>query len=419
MSRRGELESHSEEENVPERGVKVNTFRWRLLELRPNANRAETVLKKSEIFKCKVDAPAKEMRFKLTLCMKQTSFVVGILNLEKHDAELNVGTVIEVAGGMTKRQSPRQCVATKGGTHAKTILHGQTRELFGVPNPWERQDISLSKVDIVINILVPNRYDKPNFLDSSMSVKRTTSLVNDMRSAFKNEVSADLTIICVDNNEDGTTSSNSKNDKVVEKAKFKVQRGILALRSKVFASMFSGNFSESNSDTLPICDMSPKALKKFLLYLYTDSFHAGGKVIAEELLAAADKYDVAGLKVACEEELCQDLDDESVCRVAGLAFRFNAASALKFSVEQLVNNFHHVVKTDSWRDLVSHGGQELLDEIHKQVAKMTERLSRKRRHEDEPSSSRVARYLEDHQAPRQAELEGWDYPNLVAVDDDE
>ncbi len=252
-----------EEENVPEQEVKRNPpFIWRLLELRPN--REEVQKRSEETFKCEVDTPGKEMRFKLVLCIKQELFSIWIENLEEHDIHLKVVAWIRVLerGGMFKKQEIKQYVATKAGTKANELMYGRTRELFIASDLWESQDFHPPEVHIIIKILVPIRYSKPNFWTSIKNVKSSSSLVNDLKSAFDNELYADLTVICMDN-EDDTTSSNDKKAKVVEKARFKVQRAILASRSKVFASMFFGNFSETNSNTLTISDMSPRLSSSF------------------------------------------------------------------------------------------------------------------------------------------------------------
>ena len=107
-----------------------------------------------------------------------------------------------------------------------------------------------------------NRYPKPRFVgDANTGEAATNSLPNDMWKAFLNETSADLTITCETFNDEATDENEQD---VIEqtpaRATFKVQKGILTSRSEIFAAMFSHRFSEGETSTIHITDMSPQVL---------------------------------------------------------------------------------------------------------------------------------------------------------------
>lgn len=62
--------------------------------------------------------------------------------------------------------------------------------------------------------------------------------------------------------------------------------------------------------------------------------------LAAKLLAAAEKYDLARLRLICESILCKDINVNSVAKILALADKYHAmdlkAVCLKFAAENLV-----------------------------------------------------------------------------------
>ncbi|XP_027094932.1 BTB/POZ domain-containing protein At1g21780 isoform X1 [Coffea arabica] len=89
-------------------------------------------------------------------------------------------------------------------------------------------------------------------------------------------------------------------------------KAILSASSPVFHSMFLHNLREKESSTIDIEDMSTDSCTALLSYLY-------GTIKQEDfwkhrlaLLGAANKYDIADLKDACEESLLEDVNTGNV-----------------------------------------------------------------------------------------------------------
>ena len=92
----------------------------------------------------------------------------------------------------------------------------------------------------------------------------------------------------------------------------RAHKAVLSASSPVFQSMFHHNLKEKESSTIRIEDMSLESCMALLSYLY-------GTIKQEDfwkhrlaLLGAANKYDITGLKDACEESLLEDLNSENV-----------------------------------------------------------------------------------------------------------
>ena len=92
----------------------------------------------------------------------------------------------------------------------------------------------------------------------------------------------------------------------------RAHKAILSASSPVFQSMFRHNLKEKESSLIYIEDMSLESCTTLLSYLY-------GTIKQEDfwkhrlaLLGAANKYDIAGLKDACEESLLEDINSANV-----------------------------------------------------------------------------------------------------------
>ncbi|XP_039793125.1 BTB/POZ and MATH domain-containing protein 2-like [Panicum virgatum] len=95
---------------------------------------------------------------------------------------------------------------------------------------------------------------------------------------------------------------------------FAAHKLVLAARSSVFMEDFFGPAKEkaTGSSHIRICDMHPDAFEALLHYLYTDSLPATvtnareeAAVIAQDLIVAADRYNLKDLKPVTENKLCK------------------------------------------------------------------------------------------------------------------
>ncbi|XP_044510837.1 BTB/POZ domain-containing protein At1g21780-like [Mangifera indica] len=92
----------------------------------------------------------------------------------------------------------------------------------------------------------------------------------------------------------------------------RAHKAVLAASSPVFQSMFHHNLKEKESSIINIEDMSAESCMALLSYLY-------GTIKQEDfwkhrlsLLGAANKYDIAELKDACEDSLMEDINTANV-----------------------------------------------------------------------------------------------------------
>ncbi|CAN6209270.1 unnamed protein product [Urochloa humidicola] len=102
---------------------------------------------------------------------------------------------------------------------------------------------------------------------------------------------------------------------------FAAHKLVLAARSPVFMADFFGTAKEKSTGYIRICDMHPDAFHALLHYIYTDTLpasspataanareeeaSAAAAVLAQDLLVAADKYNLKDLKSLTENKLCR------------------------------------------------------------------------------------------------------------------
>ncbi|KAM6164717.1 speckle-type POZ protein-like [Rhynchocyon petersi] len=132
---------------------------------------------------------------------------------------------------------------------------------------------------------------------------------------------------------------------------FRAHKAILTARSPVFRAMFEHEMEESIKNRVQINDMDPEVFKEMMCFMYT------GKApnldnMADDLLAAADRYALERLKVMCEDALCSNLSVENAADILILA-DLHSAHQLKSQAVDFIN-YHasDVLETSGWKSMV-------------------------------------------------------------------
>ena len=103
----------------------------------------------------------------------------------------------------------------------------------------------------------------------------------------------------------------------VENVKIPAHRAILAARSPVFDAMFQYDMKENKTNETEITDVTPAAFRALLQFIYTGHCQVGS--LAEEILVAANKYDIRDLKQICAKELQKKLTVDNAVRLLVLS----------------------------------------------------------------------------------------------------
>ncbi|RXN12777.1 speckle-type POZ -like isoform X2 [Labeo rohita] len=133
---------------------------------------------------------------------------------------------------------------------------------------------------------------------------------------------------------------------------FQAHKAILAARSPVFSAMFEHEMEESKKNRVEINDVEAEVFKEMMFFIYTGKAPNLDKM-ADDLLAAADKYALERLKVMCEDALCTSLSVENAAEILILA-DLHSADQLKTQAVDFIN-YHasDVMETSGWKSMVA------------------------------------------------------------------
>ncbi|KAK9123887.1 hypothetical protein Sjap_013489 [Stephania japonica] len=177
---------------------------------------------------------------------------------------------------------------------------------------------------------------------------------------------------------------------------FKAHKLILAARSPVFRAQFFGLVGDTNMDEVELKDIEPAVFMAMLKFIYSDTLpdvheisslvHIGtftNTIMAQHLLAAADRFSLDRLKSLCEAKLCEEVSAETVATTLALAEQHHCmllkAVCLKFAAAP--GNLAAVMQSEGFKYL-EETRASLLSELLETIAVVDDDpslpLSRKR-----------------------------------------
>ncbi|XP_026458854.1 BTB/POZ and MATH domain-containing protein 3-like [Papaver somniferum] len=146
--------------------------------------------------------------------------------------------------------------------------------------------------------------------------------------------------------------------------KFRAHKSILAARSPIFRAQFFGLVGNPDKEAVVTKEFEPFVFKAMLLFLYSNELPETRELfdsdslctsttIAQHLLAAADHYNLARLKLMCEAKLCEEIAASTVADTLALAERYQCQElknvCLKFAAKP--ENIREVMKSDGYAHL--------------------------------------------------------------------
>ncbi|CAO2184332.1 unnamed protein product [Urochloa humidicola] len=159
---------------------------------------------------------------------------------------------------------------------------------------------------------------------------------------------------------------------------FRVHRAVLAARSPVFKAQLFGSMADANMDHITLHDIRPETFRIVLRFIYTDALPSDKDLgimssstaidVFQELLAAADMYQLERMKLVCAQKLWECVSTENVAMMLGCA-EMHSCPELKdgcldfFLVEK---NFKIAVLTQGYFQLMQ-SFPSVIDEIRKRV----------------------------------------------------
>lgn len=154
----------------------------------------------------------------------------------------------------------------------------------------------------------------------------------------------------------------------VDGEELKVHKAILASKSPVFYAMFCNNTKEANDNLVEINDFSFDVIKDMVQYIYTGDVKDLEKH-PEDLLAAADKYCIEGLKLLCCRYFHDNLNIENAVEYFLLSERHHLKNFACFVENFISDNLYEVLETDEFRKAKDTQPGILLDLVCRAIKK--------------------------------------------------
>ncbi|WVZ92107.1 hypothetical protein U9M48_038196 [Paspalum notatum var. saurae] len=160
---------------------------------------------------------------------------------------------------------------------------------------------------------------------------------------------------------------------------FAAHRAVLAARSPVFKAQLLGSMADAKMPLIALQDIQPGTFRALLRFVYTDALPGDEELLErsaassidglfQDLLAAADMYQLDRLKLICAKQLWERVSPETVATVLGCAEMHNCTelkgSCLDFFVEE--ENFKIAVLTEGYLRLMQ-SFPSIIDEIRDRV----------------------------------------------------
>uniref|UniRef100_A0A914ZMV5 BTB domain-containing protein n=1 Tax=Parascaris univalens TaxID=6257 RepID=A0A914ZMV5_PARUN len=148
---------------------------------------------------------------------------------------------------------------------------------------------------------------------------------------------------------------------------------VLSARSPVFAAMLEPHTEEFKNKRVNFPDIDYEVMQELLLYMYSGR-SPNLSNMALDLLAAADRFQLPGLKDMADQVLRSGLAVESACRYLVFADMHNARELKADAIKFIAQNSASVITTDGWAEMVKQQ-PSLVTEVVSAIAAIEPRVS--------------------------------------------
>ncbi|CAD6192167.1 unnamed protein product [Caenorhabditis auriculariae] len=128
-------------------------------------------------------------------------------------------------------------------------------------------------------------------------------------------------------------------------------RIVIAARSPVFAAMLEPHTEEAQTGRVVLPDIDYEVMYELLMYMYTGrSPHLASYGL--EILAAADRFQLPGLKEMADVAVRSTFTVESACRQLVYADMYSAPDLKREAINYIVDNVPSVTNSETWNQMI-------------------------------------------------------------------
>ena len=130
---------------------------------------------------------------------------------------------------------------------------------------------------------------------------------------------------------------------------FDCHQVILSARSPVFRVMFQAEMEEKNTRKVEIPEFHPPTVLSLLTFIYTGKT-PNLEEHAEDLLMAAEKYQLDQLKSICSKKLYNNIEINNCLNYLVIGDLYRAGNLKKDSLQFITRNMGSVFKSKEWQE---------------------------------------------------------------------
>ena len=164
--------------------------------------------------------------------------------------------------------------------------------------------------------------------EADYHVQKLEGLSQDFENLFSNKEMCDVQVHCKDQVYD-------------------CHQLILSARSPVFRAMFQAEMEEKQTRKVEIQDFNPPTMSALLTFIYTGKTPTLEEH-AEDLLMAAEKYQIDQLKSLCVKKLCSNIEVKNCLNYLVIGDLYRAGNLKKASLKYITRNKGSVFKSKDW-----------------------------------------------------------------------
>ncbi|CAI2342949.1 unnamed protein product [Caenorhabditis sp. 36 PRJEB53466] len=236
------------------------------------------------------------------------------------------------------------------GEETPTTVYSGTQQLHGYFE-YIRREVLISHVqpndDLHLSLSITVTFDtltkaSQNVRTIPPELPQPIEVSKDLENLFRSGKHADFTLI-------------------VDGRELKAHRAILSARSPVFAAMMEPHTAESQNSRVVLEDMDYNVIQSLLHYIYTGSCPNMGHH-ALDVLAAADRFALPGLKNLAEVAMRSNLAPDTVCKHLAHADLFHMLEFKKEAIRFICLNATQVINSEGFANL-ARNSPNLISEI--------------------------------------------------------
>ncbi|KAF1766545.1 hypothetical protein GCK72_006502 [Caenorhabditis remanei] len=235
------------------------------------------------------------------------------------------------------------------GDETPTTVYSGTQQLHGYFE-YIRREVLIGHVqptdDLHLSLIITVTFDtvtkaSQNIRSIAPELPKPVEVTKDLENLFRSGKHSDFTFI-------------------VEGRELRAHRAILAARSPVFAAMMESHTSESQNSRVIMEDLEYDVVEALLYYIYTGTCPNMGSH-ALEILAAADRYALPGLKNLAEMAMRNNLAADTICKHLAHADLYNMTEFKKEAIKFICLNANSVISSDGFINLTKSNPHLIAD----------------------------------------------------------